>query len=95
MAVVEDFIVPPEHLILAGGIPGLHSPMITAANSVYAPGLTMINVNEGSLSNFLERFPMMSEMKEKDGTLTAYYCSNFTCRLPVTEAERLRQQMNR
>lgn len=95
MSAVEDYIVPPEHLILSGGIPDVRTPLLKAANTPYAPALTMLHVNEESFAKIQTQFPMVSNMKLLQEKMTAYYCRNFSCRLPVTEAGQLIEEMNK
>jgi uncharacterized protein YyaL (SSP411 family) len=38
--------------------------------------------------------PLLREREARDGHATAYVCERFTCKLPVTDVEALRQQLN-
>ncbi|MBP6673294.1 MAG: thioredoxin domain-containing protein, partial [Bacteroidetes bacterium] len=95
MAVVEGFIVPPVHLVIAGDGPVQRSEMMKTANGLFSPDLMFVQLNERSRKFFTERFPMMTAMNTPEGKLTAYYCSNFTCQFPTTDPRQLLEQMNR
>jgi uncharacterized protein YyaL (SSP411 family) len=37
--------------------------------------------------------PLLEDRRQLDGAATAYVCHNYVCRLPVTSAEALRQEL--
>ena len=60
----------------------------------YLPFAVRLRVTPGERqARLAERLPFVGAMKEIDGHPTAYVCTNFTCREPVTSPERLDEQL--
>lgn len=55
----------------------------------------VLMVADGDSSGFLYRqLPFLASLERKDGKATAYVCSNFTCSLPVTSVQELREKLS-
>lgn len=55
----------------------------------------VLMVADGDSSGFLySQLPFLASLERKDGKATAYVCSNFTCSLPVTSAQELREKLS-
>ena len=60
----------------------------------YLPFAVRLRVTPGdNQARLAERLPFVGALREIDGRSTAYVCSNFTCREPVTDAARLDEQL--
>jgi uncharacterized protein YyaL (SSP411 family) len=60
-----------------------------AVRSAYRPHLVLAGGPEGTAQPEL-----MQGRDSVEGRATAYVCENFTCRLPVTDSEDLRRQLD-
>ncbi len=60
----------------------------------YLPFAVRLRVRPGDAQARLAgRLPFVGAMREIDGRSTAYVCTNFTCQEPVTDPERLAEQL--
>uniref|UniRef100_A0A1A8CNB0 Spermatogenesis associated 20 n=2 Tax=Nothobranchius kadleci TaxID=1051664 RepID=A0A1A8CNB0_NOTKA len=65
--------------------------LLAAVNSLYLP-FKVLMLTDGSPESFLcQRLPVLSSMFQLDGVATAHVCQDFTCSLPVTDPQELRQ----
>ena len=65
--------------------------MLKAVHESYLPNKVVIHA-DGSSESFLEtRLPILGTLSKIDGKATAYVCENYTCSLPVTSTEQLKQ----
>jgi hypothetical protein len=68
--------------------------LLRAANSVYEPGLVLLFADGGKNQEFLEKhLPFIRGMEMAEDAATAYVCRNFTCRMPVNEADALIREL--
>ena len=62
----------------------------------YLPFAVRLRVTPGDgQARLAERLPFIGALREIDGRPTAYVCTNFTCREPVTDPARLDEQLAR
>jgi uncharacterized protein YyaL (SSP411 family) len=84
LAVAETIARGPLEVAIAGDSPELLRTALTAA-----PWGTAILAGDPELA-----VPLMAGRKLVDGRPAAYVCQNFTCKLPVTQAEDLRRELS-
>jgi hypothetical protein len=89
---------PPVHLILHSpgpAHPGL-APLLAEARRRYLPQMVVILIaDEESRDYFAPRHVVIENLPVKAAEPTAYLCEDFTCRLPVTESEDLREILSK
>jgi uncharacterized protein YyaL (SSP411 family) len=85
---------PPIHLILhspSPAHPGL-APLLAEARRSYLPQMVVIQIADAaSRAAFAPRYAVIENLPAQPAAPTAYLCENFTCRLPVTTPEDLRE----
>jgi len=85
---------PPIHLIVHSpgpDHPGL-APLLAEARRRYLPQMVVILIADAaSRDYFAPRHAVIENLHEKAAEPTAYLCENFTCQLPVSKAEKLRE----
>jgi len=85
---------PPIHLILHSPSPthpGL-APLLAEARRRYLPQMVVIQIaDKDSRDYFAPRHVVIENLPAQAAAPTAYLCENFTCRLPVTQPEDLRE----
>ena len=60
----------------------------------YLPFAIRINVEPGARQDAVaEQLPFVTKLGMRNGNATAYVCSDFTCQEPVTDADRLDEQL--
>lgn len=88
LSAIEFYLGTPKEIVLIGDEDGA---LARAVWSKYIPNKVVVpadakNANEGQL-------PLLAERTIIDGKATAYVCENFTCQMPVTSVEDLREQL--
>ena len=85
---------PPIHLIIHSPSPthpGL-APLLAEARRHHLPQMVVILVaDDATREYFSPRHPVIENLPEKATEPTAYLCEDFSCRLPVTKPEALRE----
>ena len=82
-----DFhLAPTRELALVGDRPG---ELAAVARSGFRPHLVLAGGPEGS-----ESPELMQGRTEVEGRSAAYLCENFNCRMPVTDPEQLREELD-
>ena len=71
------------------GEPAALGPLTGVVRSAYRPRLVLAGGPEGT-----ERPQLMLERRAAEGRATAYVCESFSCRLPVTDPDDLRRQLD-
>ncbi|MCE0523174.1 MAG: thioredoxin domain-containing protein [Methylacidiphilales bacterium] len=85
---------PPVHLIIHSPRPDHPrlGPLVAEARRRYLPHLVVILIADDEARNyFASRHEVIENLPAKAATPTAYLCEDYTCRLPVTEPEELRE----
>ena len=60
----------------------------------YLPFAVRLRATPGDQqARLAERLPFVGALREIDGRSTAYVCTNFTCREPVSDPARLDEQL--
>ena len=66
---------------------GPHDPLVHTARGVSSPGLLAITLSESAARRWSAAgFATVAEKPLREGRTTAYLCTDFVCRLPVTDA---------
>ncbi len=85
---------PPVHLIVHSpgpAHPGL-APLLAEARRRYLPQMVVIQIADAEARDyFAPRHAVIENLPARAAEPTAYLCENFTCRLPVTKPEALRE----
>jgi uncharacterized protein len=68
-------------------------PLAAVAAEHYRPFLVEVPLHPQFAEPVGRLLPLLAAMKPVDGRTTAYLCSDFTCRAPVTTAEALRSEL--
>ena len=92
LAAVDFYLEKPKEIVLVAerGAPATEE-LIKRIGSFYLPNRTLRIVSPGEP---LEKVsPLLKGKKQVDGKPTAYVCQNFTCSLPITEWENLKEQL--
>jgi uncharacterized protein len=82
----ELALVAPPH---AGEPAAALASLARTARADFRPRLVIAGGREGT-----ERPELMLERQAVEGRPTAYLCENFSCRLPVTDPNELRRQLD-
>jgi uncharacterized protein len=61
----------------------------------FLPGMAKIPVDPEWQERLAALIPYAGEVRQKEGSVTAYVCSNFVCQLPVTNVEALGKLLDR
>lgn len=89
MSAVDSYLAAPMHLILAGGKSEAEQ-FAGAVSKFYLPDLLQILLDKSSKEYFQAKLPFTTLMgNEAEERITAYYCKDYACQLPVKTAEEL------
>lgn len=66
--------------------------MLEAATSAYAPGRTVLLKDPDEADRLAKLAPFTTALRMVDGKPTAYLCTNFSCKQPVTDPEKVAEQ---
>ncbi|KAF7643168.1 hypothetical protein LDENG_00244040, partial [Lucifuga dentata] len=66
--------------------------LLATVNSLFLPHKVLMLMDEGADSFLCQRLPFLSSLSQQGGAATAYVCQNFTCALPITDPQELRDQ---
>jgi hypothetical protein len=89
-AAALQLLKPPSQVIIAGQRgEGSTEALWNECDSRYLPGTSMIPVDPREQNQLAKVIPYAGHVKRATGEATAYVCSNFVCRLPVTEPKQL------
>ena len=97
MAALVRYHAPATQIVIVGepDVPETRAlERVVAAR--YLPFAVRLRVTPGDgQARLAERLPFTGALREIDGRPTAYVCTNFTCREPVTDPARLDEQLAR
>ena len=95
MAALVRYHAPATQIVIVGepDVPATRAlERVVAAR--YLPFAVRLRVTPGDGQARLgERLPFVGALREIDGRPTAYVCTDFTCREPVTDPARLDEQL--
>jgi uncharacterized protein len=92
-----DLYLGPSNEVAIVGDPAAADTRALAAevtSSAYRPNVVLAVAASGDERATLA-VPLLRERDHRDGRATAYVCERFTCKLPVTDVEGLREQLRR
>jgi uncharacterized protein len=92
-----DLYLGPSNEVAIVGDPAAADTRALAAevtSSAYRPNVVLAVAASGDERATLA-VPLLRERDPRDGRATAYVCERFTCKLPVTDVEGLREQLRR
>jgi hypothetical protein len=97
MAALVRYHAPATQVVIVGDPAAAETRALDRALAArYLPFAVRLRVTPGDgQARLAERLPFLGAMREIDGRPTAYVCSNFTCREPVTDPARLDEQLER
>jgi uncharacterized protein YyaL (SSP411 family) len=88
LAVLADLASPVAQLVVVAGDPD--AELVSAARTWFRPGGLVAVVSPEQAAEWASAgFELFASRVEVDGRATAYLCSDFVCRLPVTEVSAL------
>ena len=95
MAALVRYHAPATQIVIVGAPDAAETRALERVVAArYLPFAVRLRVTPGAgQDRVAERLPFVGAMREIDGRPTAYVCSNFTCREPVTEPARLDEQL--
>ncbi len=67
-------------------------PLLKAARSVYAPDASLVVATQATYDGLARLSPLL-EGRDPKAKPMAYVCENFTCKLPVTSPDALKEQL--
>jgi len=85
----------PSQLVIAGQ-PGAADTeaLLKAVHERFIPNKIVLLADGGKgQAELARRLPFLRDLQPLDGTATAYVCENYACKLPVTDAGALREQL--
>ncbi|NLN06355.1 MAG: thioredoxin domain-containing protein [Firmicutes bacterium] len=88
-----DFLLSPSLEIVIAGEPGAEDTerLLRTVSAIFLPNKALL-LHPGDGDDSLEQLaPFTRGMQRKNGRATAYVCSNYTCREPVTDPQDLRR----
>jgi uncharacterized protein YyaL (SSP411 family) len=91
---LDDFLHPPGQIIIVTPDGGDASRFISRLRSVFLPGSLIVMVTASNAVQLSQQYPLFRQKTAAGGRATAYVCQNGSCRLPVTTADALVQQLN-
>ena len=86
----------PTQVVIAGK-PGAKDTeaLLTVVNQNFTPGRLLLLADGGENQKFLAlHLPFMETVGTIDGKAAAYVCSDFTCKMPVTDPSELQNQLD-
>jgi hypothetical protein len=95
LAAVDQLHRKPRQVVIAGRRGDAKTEeMLRTAYGFYQPDMIILLADNGPNQAFLaQRLPFMQGVTMIKETATAYVCENFTCQLPLTEVEKLREML--
>jgi uncharacterized protein YyaL (SSP411 family) len=90
-----DLYVGPSHEVAIVGAPTAADTLALAAevtSATYRPNLVLAVASPDDEDARLA-IPLLRDREARDGLATAYVCERFTCKLPVTDVDSLREQL--
>ncbi len=96
LAAAEMYNMEPEHLIIAGqtGKDDTES-LLQVVRNAYAPHRQFLLADGGENQKMLAtHLPFLKEINRVDGKATAYLCKNYSCQLPLHEADELDRHLS-
>ena len=95
MSAVEYFLASPEHLVIAAGNDETAERVLHACRNMYLPELTVILLTGKESDVLLKEGGWVQNMTARNNATTLYYCSNFACHAPTTDAGEIIAQIQR
>ena len=97
MAALARYHAPATQIVIVGEPDASETRMLERVVAArYLPFAVRLRVIPGDgQARLAERLPFLGAMRQIDGLPTAYVCSNFTCREPVTDPAGLDEQLER
>ncbi|MEW6061572.1 MAG: thioredoxin domain-containing protein [Bacteroidota bacterium] len=92
MVAVEQYLSPPSHLVIVTSSRPTVLPFIETIARNFFPRVNIILLEESSSEYFKKRFEFMHGM-ESGKKPTAYYCTQYHCKLPTSDPAELLAQM--
>jgi uncharacterized protein YyaL (SSP411 family) len=94
LCALDLYLGPSKEIAIIGDLSSEDTRALAAevASSVYRPNVVLAVAAPGDERAALT-VPLLRDRDARDGRATAYVCERFTCKLPVTEAEQLREQL--
>jgi len=92
-----DFAIGPSYEVVIAGNPDADDTrsMVNAFRVNFIPNKVLILRPTGDKSHLLDKVAeYIKPLKEKDGKATAYVCSDFNCKMPVTEVKSMLKLLN-
>lgn len=89
-AAALQLLKPPSQVVIAGESgDGLTEALWKECDTRYLPGTSLIPVDPREQDRLAKVIPYAGQVSRVTGQATAYVCSNFVCRLPVTDPRQL------
>jgi uncharacterized protein YyaL (SSP411 family) len=94
LAALDFYLVKPKEIVVIGS-PGSADmqALLRTVQQHYLPNKVLIQIDAQHATETLAALPLLRDVlagkTQVDGKATAYVCHNFTCSLPVTEADAL------
>ena len=87
----------PRQIVIAGEKDNADTKkLLSEVRAHYLPSATLILADQSEGQKYLgEKLEAIRAMKKVDGKAAAYVCENFTCKVPVTDANALRKLLTR
>jgi uncharacterized protein YyaL (SSP411 family) len=91
-----DFAVGPTREITLAGTSGKEDleAMLSEVHGRFLPRTVLAFHPEGAADPVAKVVPFLAEQKPVDGRATAYVCTNYACKEPVTTVEALKALLN-
>jgi uncharacterized protein YyaL (SSP411 family) len=94
LTALDFYLHKPQEIVLVGHLDTPEAQaLLQAIRRQYLPNKTLLHIDPQRLEETLQALPLLGDVlagkTQVNGKATVYVCHNFTCSLPVTEAEAL------
>jgi len=92
-AALDFYLATPKQIVIAGNPQNNDTrEFLKIVHKAFIPNKVIINADGGEAQHKLVELGLsfLEEVKPVDGKATAYICQNFTCQLPINDAEQLK-----
>ena len=95
ISAVDYFLAPPEHLVIAQGNDDTAERVLHIYRNMFLPDLIVILLNGKESNSLVREGGWVQNMSAQNNATTLYYCSNFACHTPTTDADEIIARIQR
>jgi uncharacterized protein YyaL (SSP411 family) len=94
LSALEAYLAPTKEIVIIGDSQeAATQALLEAVHERYLPHKVLVVARPDQVDGLSQRIPLLAGRTQLDGAATAYVCENYACKLPVTEPQALRAQL--